>query len=56
MKDIFELNEPPYNVRSQSNHFTRRNVKSTYYGLLSIKQLAPQIWNFFHEASENVKL
>ena len=44
MKDVFELKEPPYNLRSESNHFTRQNVKTTYYGLLSIKHLAPQIW------------
>ena len=43
MKDVFELKESPYNLRSESNHFTRRNVKTTYYGLLSIKHLAPQI-------------
>ena len=43
MKNVFELKEPPYNLRSESNHFTRRNVRTTYYGLLSIKQLAPQI-------------
>ena len=44
MKDVFELKEPPYNLRSESNRFTRRNVKTTYYGPLSIKHLAPQIW------------
>ena len=43
MKDVFELKEPPYNLQSESNHFTRRNVKTTYYGLSSIKHLAPQI-------------
>ena len=44
MKDVFELKEPSYNLRSESNHFTHRNVKTIYYGLLSIKHLAPQIW------------
>ena len=44
MKDVFELKEHPCNVLLESNHFTRRNVKATYYGLLSIKYLAPQIW------------
>ena len=39
MKDVFELKEPPYNLRSESNHFTPRNVKATYYGLLSVKHL-----------------
>ena len=44
MKDVFGLRELPYNLRSESNHFTRQNVKTVYYGLLSIKHLAPQIW------------
>ena len=44
IKDVFELKEPSYNLRSESNHFTHRNAKTTYYGLLSIKHLAPQIW------------
>ena len=25
MKDVSELKEPPYNLRSESNHFKRRN-------------------------------
>ena len=44
MKDVFALKEPPYNLRSESNHFTRRNVRTTYYVHLSIKHLVPQIW------------
>ena len=44
MKDVFELKEPSYKPRSESNHFTRRYVKTTYYGLSSVKHLAPQIW------------
>ena len=44
MKDAFELKKPPYNLQSESNYFTLRNVKTTYYGLLSIKHLVPQIW------------
>ena len=40
MKDVSELKEPTRNLRSESNHFTRRNVKTTYYGLLSIKHLS----------------
>ena len=68
MKNVFEFKESPYNVRSGPNHFTRRNVKATYYGLLSIKHLAPQILKLVpqsfirfkalneHTALENVKL
>ena len=40
MKDVFELKEPTYNLQSGSNLFTHRNVKTTYYGLLSVKHLS----------------
>ena len=55
MKDVFELKEPPYNLRSESNHFTRRNVKTANYGLLSIKQLAPQIWELVPQSIRKCK-
>ena len=55
MKDVFELKEPPYNLRSESNHFTRRNVKTTYYGLSSIKHLAPQIWEHVPQSLKKCK-
>ena len=55
MKDVSELKEPPYNLRSESNHFTRRNVKSTYYGLLSVKHLAPQIWELVPQSIRKCK-
>ena len=46
MKNVFGLTEPPYNLRSESNHLTRLNVKTKYYGPLSIKHLAPQMSEF----------
>ena len=55
MKDVFELKEPPYNLRSESNHFTRRNVKTTYYGLSSMKHLAPQIWELVPQSLKKCK-
>ena len=55
MKDVFEFKEPPYNLRSDSNHFTRRNVKTNYYGLLSIKHLAPQIWELVPQSIRKCK-
>ena len=55
MKDVFELKEPPYNLRSESNHFTRQNVKTTYYGLSSIKHLAPQIWELVPQSLKKCK-
>ena len=55
MKDVFELKEPPYNLRSESNHFTHRNVKTTYFGLSSIKHLAPQIWELVPRSLKKCK-
>ena len=43
IKDAFGLKEPPYKLQSESNHFTRQDVKTSYYGLLSIRHLAQQI-------------
>ena len=54
-KDVFELKEPPLNLRSESNHFTRRNIKTTYYGLLSIKHLAPQVWELVPQGIRKCK-
>ena len=55
MKNAFELKEPPYNLRSETNHFTRRNVKTTYYGLLSINHLAPQKWELVPQSVRKCK-
>ena len=55
MKDVFELKEPSYNLRSESNHFTCRNVKTAYYDLLSIEYLAPQIWEFVPKSMRKCK-
>ena len=52
MKDVLELKEHPYNLRSKSNHLTRQNVKTTYYGVLPIKHLAPQIWKLVPQSKK----
>ena len=55
MNDAFELKEPPYNLRSESHLFIRRTVKTTYHGLLSIKHLAPQIWELVLQSIRKCK-
>ena len=58
MKDLFELKEPPYDLWSDSNHFTRIltfHVKNTYYGLSSIKGLASQIWELVPQSFRKCK-
>ena len=44
MKDIFEQQNPSYNLRSSCNKFSRENIKNNQYGLQSVKYLAPKIW------------
>ena len=44
MKDIFELQNPSYNLRSSCNHFRRENIKTVHYGLQSVRYLGPKIW------------
>ena len=45
MKEVFELKEPSYSLRSKGNYFVRGNVKTTNYGIQSIKYLAHKIWD-----------
>ena len=44
MNDIFELQNPSYNLRSSCNKFRRENVKKTvHYGIQSVRYLGPKI-------------
>ena len=43
MKDIFELRNPSYNLRSTCNQF-RREHKSVNYGLQPERYIGPKIW------------
>ena len=45
MKEVFELKEPSYSLRSKGSYFVRGNVKTTHNGIQSIKYLAPKIWD-----------
>ena len=44
IKDIFELQNPSYNLRSSCNQFRRENIKTVHYGLQSVRYLGPKIW------------
>ena len=33
MKEVFEMQNPAYNFRSEATHFKRKNVKATHYGI-----------------------
>ena len=45
MKDVFELKEPSYSLRLKRNYFVRGNVRTTHYGIQSIRYLAPKTWD-----------
>ena len=55
MKDLFELIESLYNLRSGPNYLTRGNAKATYYSLSSIKILAPQLWELVPQSVRKCK-
>ena len=42
MKDIFELQNPSYNLRSSCNQFRRQKIKTVPYGLQSIRYIGPK--------------
>ena len=44
MNDIFELQNPSYNLRSSCNQFRRENVQTVHYGIQSVRYLGPKIW------------
>ena len=43
-KQVFDFLEPYYNLRSQTSQFRRENLKTTLYGIHSVKFLGPKIF------------
>ena len=43
MTEVCEIKEPHYNLRSKASHFKRENLKSTHYGIHSVRHLGPNI-------------
>ena len=52
MKQVFDFQEPYYNLRSETSQFRRENIKTTHYGIQSVKLLGPKIWAM---APQNIK-
>ena len=52
MKQVFDFQEPYYNLRSGNSQFSRENVKTTHYGIHSVKFLGPKKWAM---VSQNIK-
>ena len=45
MTEVFEIQEPHYNLRSEASHFKRENARFTHCGIQSVRHLGPKIWN-----------
>ena len=52
MTEVFEIKQTHYNLGSESKHFKRANIKSSHYGIQSVRQLGPKIWNI---APQNIR-
>ena len=44
MKQVFDFQEPYCNLRSKTSQFRRENIKTTHYGMQSVKFLGIKIW------------
>ena len=53
MKEVVELKEPSYNLRLKENSFVRGIVRTTNYGLQSIRYLAPKNWKLVPDEIKN---
>ena len=53
MKEVFEMPNPAHNFRSEVSHFKREDMKTTQYGIRSVRYLGPKIWDM---VPNNVRL
>ena len=55
MKQVFDFQEPYYNLRSETSQVRRENIKTTHYGIQSVKFLGPKIWAMVTQNIKNFK-
>ena len=55
MKQIFDFQEPYYNLRSETSHFRREKIKTTHYGIESVNFIGPKIWAMVPQNIKNCK-
>ena len=58
MKQVFDFQEPYYNLRSESSQFRRENIMAyglSHYGIQSVKFLGPKIWAMVPQNIKNCK-
>ena len=55
MNQVFDFLEPYYNLRSETSQFRRENIKTTHYGIQSVKFLGLKIWAMVPQNIKNCK-
>ena len=55
IKQVFDFQEPYYNLRSETSQFRRENIKTTHNGIQSVKILGPRIWAMVPQNIKNFK-
>ena len=53
LKEVFEIQNRAYNFLSEATHFKRENVKTTHYGIQSVRYLRPKIWDMMPNNIKN---
>ena len=53
MKQVFDIQEPRYNFRSDISQFKKESIKTTYYGIQSVRFLGPKIWDIIPDNIKN---
>ena len=55
MKQVFDFQEPYYNLRFETSQLRRENIKTTHDGIPSAKFLGPKIWTKVPQNIKNCK-
>ena len=55
MKQVFGFQVPYYNFHFETSQFRRENVKTTHYGIQSVKFLPPKVWAMLPQIIKNCK-
>ena len=55
MKQVFDFQEPHYNLRSETSQSRRESINTTHYGIESVKFLGPKVWAIVPQNIKNCK-
>ena len=47
------MQNPAFNFGWKATHFKRENVKTTHYGIQSVRYLGPKMWNMVPDNIKN---